>query len=299
MRPDQVERYWREGFVVVEDVFDPDEVRLMREEARVHFPAREEYDALEDRTQAENLVLMPFAGQALNGISFHPRVLDVAEQLLETDEIRLTGAALHWRYAGPEVRDQLLHADFGNNTLLTPREDSGFHKVRVLFYLTDVAIGDGPTYFVSKRHAEGHGVWPNVRTKDPAEQGETTGLDPELYEHEVPVVARAGSAVFFSVATWHRGSVPADPESFRLIFHAAYHVAGNDWMIGPGPSWPERFSPHVDHGRRCIEALTPRQRELLGIPAPGHPLWNEDTIDGFIRRYPHADPEPYRSALTK
>jgi hypothetical protein len=36
---------------------------------------------------------------------------------------------------------------------------------------------------------------------------------------------------------------------------------------------------------------------VLGIPAPGHPFWNEETIAGFAALYPAADPEPYWSKL--
>jgi hypothetical protein len=82
------------------------------------------------------------------------------------------------------------------------------------------------------------------------------------------------------------------------VFHAGYQAAGNDWLSSQGALWPDRFNLRNEDGRRCIEALTPRQRELIGIPAPGHPFWNHETIDGFSRRYPNADPEPYLSALS-
>ena len=61
-------------------------------------------------------------------------------------------------------------------------------------------------------------------------------------------------------------------------------------------AWPFTFD-NVN-GLRCIERLDPRQRQLLGIPAPGHPYWTAETVDYFAVRYPGADIEPYREGLT-
>jgi hypothetical protein len=41
---------------------------------------------------------------------------------------------------------------------------------------------------------------------------------------------------------------------------------------------------------------TPRQRELLGFPPPGDPLWTERFIAGMATRYAGFDPEPYYAA---
>src|SRR5690242_6697154 len=115
---DQGEAWRTDGFLVVEDIFDHDEVHVIQDESRVYFPSREEYDALEDRTHLEHFVWLPFAEHALNVIPFDPRVLAVAEQLLETTDLRMRGSeALHGRYAGPRM-DQPLHLDY--DTLLTP-----------------------------------------------------------------------------------------------------------------------------------------------------------------------------------
>jgi hypothetical protein len=45
---------------------------------------------------------------------------------------------------------------------------------------------------------------------------------------------------------------------------------------------------------RFIERTTPRQREVLGFPPPGHPYWNEETLGALELRYPKMDMAPYR-----
>ena len=48
--------------------------------------------------------------------------------------------------------------------------------------------------------------------------------------------------------------------------------------------------------RRPLHA-TPRQREVIGFPAPGHAFWNAETLEGTARRYPKMDMTPYREAF--
>ena len=48
--------------------------------------------------------------------------------------------------------------------------------------------------------------------------------------------------------------------------------------------------------RRCIAEATPRQRELLGFPPPGDPLWRERFTAAMATRYPGFDPSPYHTA---
>ena len=47
---------------------------------------------------------------------------------------------------------------------------------------------------------------------------------------------------------------------------------------------------------RFMAEATPRQRELLGFPAPGDGLWTEKFIEGMAKRYKGFDPAPYHAA---
>jgi len=294
---EQVEAWQTDGYVVVERFLDAEEVGRALQEARAHFPTREEYDRSKGevvgdlrcdscgepfRLQAGMAFnVLPYKGDTLNTLPFHPRVLAAVEQLLGTDDLRLTQSLLRATYCGLDTVDQLLHRDYHDNSLLTPpKHGVEFEQLPVLIYLTDVGIGDAPTYVVSKRRSDDRPLVPHHLTKDE---------DPELYAHEVPNVGSAGTALFYSMRTWHRGSAGTDPNGFRIVHHAVYRKRGHEWM--DFTAWPVIFD--VETGQRCIERLTPRQRELLGIPAPGHPYWTEETVADFTVRYPAADVEPY------
>jgi hypothetical protein len=124
----------------------------------------------------------------------------------------LTHSLLRATYCGPDTTDQYLHRDYIDNSLLTPPKDPGdFGQVPVLIYLTDVGIGDAPVFVASKRDSDDRPLVPSQRTRDE---------DPELYDHERPNLAPAGTALFYSMRTWHRGSAGADPGGFRLVHHA-------------------------------------------------------------------------------
>ena len=49
--------------------------------------------------------------------------------------------------------------------------------------------------------------------------------------------------------------------------------------------------------QRFVARTTPRQREVLGFPPPGHAYWNRETVAAVGMRYPGMDMEPYRHAL--
>src|SRR5436309_2610139 len=76
--------------------------------------------------------------------------------------------------------------------------------------------------------------------------------------------------------------------SHHLVWRAAaYPFAGyHQWSRFGENALLERF----------IERTTPRQREVLGFPPPGHPYWNDQTLAGVAARYPKMDMTPYRAA---
>jgi hypothetical protein len=49
----------------------------------------------------------------------------------------------------------------------------------------------------------------------------------------------------------------------------------------------------VESWQLLLEASTPRQREVFGVPPSGHPYWNAETIRGMAARYPNMDMRPY------
>ena len=287
---DQIETWRVEGYVHVPGFLTEEEVAAAREEVELEFPTREQWDADPDaRPQSYNGLVfksLPFKGDALNRAAFHPGVIDAVSRMLGSPDILLTQSLMRASYGCPETEDQLLHRDFHNNSLLAPHKDGRFGQVPVILYYTDVPIECAPTYVVSNRDSLDVSYMPYHMPEE---------LAPQIYERQSPLVAKAGDALFYTMYTFHRGSAFIDQAAFRYVHHLAYRGAGYDWM--GHSSWPYPFDNR--RGRRCIEILDPRQRELLGIPAPGHEYWTEETIEYFELRYPEADSAPYREALAR
>jgi hypothetical protein len=152
----------------------------------------------------------------------------------------------------------------------------------MIVYFTDVTVDLGPTYVVSAE-----------LTRDLAVTGRrfTSKQDhPELYAAEKPATMPAGSALIYSMHTLHRGSAIKASEGVRFSQFIGYHTAG--------PAWLGSHSFQGAGGRPAMDQLltraTPRQRQLLGFPAPGDPYWTAETLAGVAARYPAMDMAPYR-----
>jgi hypothetical protein len=57
--------------------------------------------------------------------------------------------------------------------------------------------------------------------------------------------------------------------------------------------WPRQGEDAALH--ELIIRASPRQRTLLGFPAPGDPYWTKQTIEAITRRYIGFDPTPYQN----
>lgn len=279
----------REGYVVVEDFLTADELAAARENFSRYYPTWEDFSAHRPRYGSllgsgfAGMSEFPFAGSALNDINTHPEAIDFAERALGTREIYCTSGLIWAKYAGAADYDQSLHVDFHNNTLVYPRDDGMWRHVPMILYLSDVTEDLGPTYVVSRRHTDhlADGYAPPTRTRE--EQ-------PELYEHEVPVTAPAGSLLIYTMKTFHRGSKMLASTGARFTHHFVFRHAGHEWM--GWRAWP-RHGADAEM-REWLQDATPRQREVLGFPGPGHPYWTPETLEGVARRYPGMDMAPYR-----
>ena len=102
----------------------------------------------------------PFRSRSLNGLVLGDVMIDLAQDLLGTDDVRLYLAIATAKYAGqPSEYNQLLHTDFPNHTLTVPRPESGYHQMETFIYLTDVGPHNGATRFVSRARHEVTSRW--------------------------------------------------------------------------------------------------------------------------------------------
>lgn len=226
----------------------------------------------------------PFRSRSLNGLAVGESLIELAAELLGTDDVRMYMAIASAKYAGqPSGYNRLLHADFPNHTLTVPRPEAGYHQVEFFVYLTDVGPGNGATHFLSRRHTRGIPV-----------EEHTLNLDDHaaLYDMDVEASAPAGSIVAYRPDVYHRSVDFSDPAEARFMLHVSYKPARLEW--GGYQAWP--FKGFSAEWHDFVQASSPRQLTVLGFPAPGHPFWTEETLVGVGRRYPGLDLTPWRES---
>ena len=178
----------------------------------------------------------------------------------------------------------MLHADFGNHTLVVPRHEPGYQQLTMFVYLSDVTPETAATRVVPRR----------LTADIPVER---TYLNPEtypdLYAAEVPASGPAGSVLVYRPDVYHRGVRMTAPRAARFMLHVSYKPAATDWLGSFGlPNAGEDLSWY-----RFVDGASERQLTVLGFPPPGHPYWNAQTLAGVAARYPMLDLSPWRDAV--
>lgn len=286
--------HWHEhGYVLVERFLNPDEIETARRNLHQYLPDWDEYDARRPLyaalgSHAASGAMgwvrheFPYTGDALNRIAVHPFLVEFAERLLGQRDIALSHGAIVGKYAGKGDYDQELHMDFSNNTLAYPVRRSEYSDIPMIVYYTDVEPDLGPTYVVSDQ-----------LTRDLPPRGQRfypRAEFPELYESEQPATVPAGSALIYSMRTLHRGSAMRASTGVRFSQFVAFHASGPRWL-GSASFQGAGGSAEMDH---FLTVASPRERELVGFPAPGDLYWDAESRAGVAARYPQMDMTPYR-----
>ena len=294
---DAARQQWAsEGWCLVEGLFPSEAVAAAQAAMPALFPTAEEFATDTDpernrpfRDDSHRVMpRFPFEDPSINELVVHDRILDLAQRLLglEIAELRLYQASLSAKYGDGALSDeQLLHADYGNHTLVVPRDEPGYQQLEMFVYLSDVTPETGATRMV-----------PRSLTSDiPVER---TYLNPDdyadLYAAEVPASGPAGSILLYRPDVYHRGVRMQTPGSARFMLHLSYKAAGTDWL-------GSLALPHAGEDMawyRFVGGATLRQLTVLGFPAPGHPYWTPETLAGVAARYPMLDLTPWRDAAT-
>jgi ectoine hydroxylase-related dioxygenase (phytanoyl-CoA dioxygenase family) len=287
-----IDHWHQHGYVIVEEFMAPDEMAAARENLARYLPSWEEYATrgpLFAGLRGSSLrsspgwvrYEFPYVGSALNQVAVHPFLVAFAERLVGHSDIALSHGAIVGKYAGKGDYDQELHPDYSNNTLAFPRRGVEMIDIPMIVYHTDVTIDLGPTYVVSQE-LTGHLVTDGHRFHARADF-------PELYEAERPAAVPAGSALIYNMRTFHRGSAMRVREGVRFSQFTAFHTAGPGWL-GSTSFQGAGGQPEMD---RFLTRATPRERRLVGFPAPGDRYWDDETRAGVAARYPEMDMTPY------
>jgi hypothetical protein len=286
------EQWETEGWCVLEGLLPPEDIEAAQKALPDLFPTVEAFAADLEPERNEpfrvdsHLVLprFPFESSALNDLVLHDRIIDLAEEFLELRDPRLYQGMVSAKYSGGAPDDeQLLHADYGNHTLVVPRAEVGYQQLELFIYLTDVTPETAATRMVSRQLTADI---PIERTYlNLAEYG-------HLYDAEVPATGRAGSILAYRPDVYHRGVLMTAPGNARFMLHVSYKPADTDWL--GSQAWPGAAEGMAWH--RFMQRATVRQLSALGFPPPGHRYWNEETLRGVAARYPALDMTPWREA---
>lgn len=291
-------RLWdAEGWCVIEGVIPPEDLAAAQAVLPELFPSAEDFADQLDPARSDAVVrgqdarrpLFPFEWGALNRIVVHDRMIELAQTLLRSDDLRLYQAMAIAKYSdGPPDQDQLLHADYGNHTLVVPRSDIAYQPLTMFVYLTDVTPETAATRFVSRRYTVDRGI-PVERTY--------LHLDEyaDLYAKEEPASGPAGSVLVYRTDVYHRGVPLRSTRAARFMMAVAFKRPSTDWIgFHAFPIHAEDMSWH-----RFMRHATVRQLSLLGFPQPGDRYWTAETLAGVAARYPFLDMSPWRDAYTK
>ena len=232
MPPSDLERLERDGFTILEDVFDADHAaalladldRLQRELGEG--PGKNLFEGLAT-VRIYNLLAH---GTLYEAIPVHPRVLPVVEGVLDKGCLvsSLSSIAI-----GPGETAQPIHAD----DMLIPLPRPHVPLVcNTMWALTDFTEDNGATRIIPGSH------------RDPR--------NPELgtsYEGTVAAVMRRGSVLVFNGSTWHGGGANRTGE--RRVGIAMNYCAG--WMR-------QQENQQLGIPRETAKHFSPRLRKLVG-----------------------------------
>jgi ectoine hydroxylase-related dioxygenase (phytanoyl-CoA dioxygenase family) len=284
-----------DGYVLVRNLLAADEVAACEQEIQHYFPTCEQLLAEPDRyAKVPKAAFFPYNGPTLNQVSTHPALIDLVEQVVGTDDIRMGDSVLQAKYGklAGGGRDQSLHNDaWEGSSLVYPLESGLFQRVFAIVYLTDVTEDLAPTYVVPRSVSKD---LPLVTKAGLASYSHDDY--PWLYEAERPLLAPAGSALITTGRTIHRGSAMRADRGHRFALFTNYHAAAATWQRSrtfvslPG-------APEAPAARRFMADSTPKQRQLLGFPPPGHEYWTAEIVRQMTEIYPDMDLAPYTRAL--
>jgi phytanoyl-CoA hydroxylase len=237
----QVDAYHDDGFVLVEDVLDPDRLAAVAVEIDPH--ERRVNDLLQQLGGRVEVA----AADALT-VTLHLSTFAPACRALAYDE---AVAAIAHDLVGPDVRlywDQAVYKLPHNPDVVPWHQDNGYAYVEPQDYLTlwvplvDATLANGTVWVVPGGHRRGTLVHEKV------ECGQQ--CLPESTEGAVPIEAPAGSVIAFSSLTPHRTG-PNDTDAVRSAYILQYAPDGAEVLEGdPAAGDPVRRVPCADPGRQ-------------------------------------------------
>ncbi|MBV6272298.1 ectoine hydroxylase [Alcaligenaceae bacterium CGII-47] len=256
---DQLQDYERNGFIVLDAVFDADEIQALREEVDT-MSADPDIRALDEAIYEpgsdtlRSIFRIHELGERLADLPRDPRVLDVARQILGS-EVYIHQSRANMK-PGFEGKEFYWHSDF--ETWHVEDGMPGMRAVSCSILLNDNDACNGPLMLIPGSHRQfvacvGETPEDNYRTSlRKQEVGVPDTLSLSLLSEQAgvtPVIARAGSVVFFDCNTLHGSSGNISPRARNNLF-MVYNSVDNA-LLAPFHGLAPR-PEHIAARERCV-----------------------------------------------
>lgn len=318
----QLNQFQRDGFIIVDGVFDTKEVEAALAEMEKIFYGKsfDAYLAEFDKTGVAKPVQPKTTGavshygvtqygrpqfptgiEALDQLVENDDWLDMYAQCLGTENLSYCNGHLFLRSGPTDKRHaeypwQGYHIDNATNTFLPPhRETDLYNYVNSCIYLHDVPADCAPMQIIPGSHRQIMDLLPKL-----IHDGNWSGRGgikdirkvPEFAD-PVPTTGRAGSVRFNSSFGVHAAISFDNKRQQRGYSTFSFCRADTSQWIRLSNLWREQ-----EFSVPFWTDTTPRVRSLFGWPKPGHPYYTAETIELLAEWYPGMDLSPYRDQLS-
>ena len=289
-----VEKWQKEGAVIIKDIFSNKEIKSVHNDIDKVFgykeggaPIIKNYgDPVTTEEQFLNFENISFdCSPALNLIAVHPQLISFAKDALDTKVIRLYQSQAWAKFSGETDFEQLLHCDYGNHTLTVPSKNITQNSITFSMYFSEVTEEQGPAHYVTRTDSE---KIDRISEKF-LDNSNLNRIQKLLAPFERTTAGLAGTIFAYGIDIFHRATNITEPEAYRYAVTSCFKKAGND-SIGY-TAWPY----HQEKPWNIIfENASPQQMNCFGVPMPGDPFWDNNTIRLANLRYLDWDMSEYK-----
>ena len=234
MQNEKVVDTWRtRGFVILPAFLSAEDLAPALGELEAMFPTSEGFhDGTDPRRtryvedEFDGVDVFPFASTEFSLLAVHPRIVQLAEDLLGQLDLRISSAEAWAKYTGATSYDRDLHRDYLNQTVLVPSTEDRYQQLELFVFLVDVPEELGPPHLVSWDHTATPPMNPNFYPRSGGSGTFVSKADNStMYAAEQSGAGPAGTVIAFNTRSFHRGTGLARPRGARFSMQLVYRPA--------------------------------------------------------------------------
>ena len=308
----QIDTWKEKGYLLLDNVLEEDIFNNALYQFNILFPKIKDIDKVNDIASKQDfgsngMLEFPCIYDSINQVTLSENIIKCAEQLLN-EEVRLLQSDAWSKYGGNKTddsknnRDQRIHVDYPNNTLVHPSDWYTPDAVAMIVYFDNYEeIGGGTAVVPRDSKNDENYNWPIINNpgvaglpwendKDSIEKilekdyPDVYNFRKELYKKEKVVHYKPGTILFYRHDIWHRGT-PVNLGQVRRVINLAYRRESCDWLTTWNPGWARNMYDKTFYLEKLITKSSVKQRNILGFPKPGHKYWNKNTLNAVDKRY--------------